>query len=183
MNSVFLALDALLTRYINLHQSERGSLPVVSFAQLGASDCIISREQDDAHWRPVERGDSNLFTDIEAALDCQFHEDIKYFYGSFWSNGLCVERDDINFNLIQVWNSDDEERLKQNILGHAFAKVKGRLPLSFFIGCSNGNDIICVENDSAQVVLEKPGRKAHKILAPSLETFLLSLQPTLDEYS
>ena len=75
------------------------------------------------------------------------------------------------------------QKLKENILGHAFAKLKTKQPLSYFIGCTFGDDVICVEHQSGEVVLEKPGRKAHKILASSLEEFLLSLQPTLDEYN
>jgi len=190
MNTIFLALESLLTRYLNLHKAERDSLPTAQFEEPWPSPCVISTlESDEAPgssniqlWRPVKREADNIFADLEKALERPFHTDIRQFYGSFWSNGICVERDDINFSLIQVWNEEDQEQLKENLLGHAFARIKGRLPLTFFIGCTGGNDMLCLDNDSGQVVLEKPGRKAHKVLSPTLETFLLSLQPTLDTY-
>ena len=136
-----------------------------------------------SYWKPVSRINHDLFDELEKALELSFRDDFKQFYGSFWSNGICVEREDINFSLIQIWNEEDQEKLKENILGHAFAKLKSKQPLSYFIGCTFGDDTVCIDHESGDVVLEKPGRKAHKVLAPSLEAFLLSLHPTLDEYN
>lgn len=192
MNETFLALEALFTRYINLFKIEKNSLPAVQFDPPWASPCLVninnnSGEKTDQHspqyWRPLERKDQHIFDDLEKALEMTFRDDLKQFYGSFWSNGICVEREDINFSLIQVWNEEDQEQLKENMLGHTFAKLKSRLPLSYFIGCTHGENVICLEHESGAVVLEKPGQKAHKTLAPSIEEFLLSLDPTLDNYN
>ena len=188
----FLALESLFIRYTNLFKSSPNSLPKVQFEHLWPSPCVVKHEktceskdkgdQTDIYWRPSARKDLTLFSDLEAALEISFHPDIIIFYGSFWSNGFCVEREDINCSLIQIWNEEDQEQLKENLLGHAFAKIKSKLPLTFFIGCTFSEDIICLEQESGQIVLEKPGRKAHKILAPNLETFLLSISPTIDGY-
>jgi SecY interacting protein Syd len=188
MNGTALALEALFTRYINLFKIEKNSLPSVEFDPPWPSPCSLNInkniEQDSIQlWRPVERKNYQIFDDLEKALEVNFRDDLKQFYGSFWSNGICVEREDINFSLIQIWNEEDQEQLKENMLGHAFAKLKSRLPLSYFIGCTHGNDVICIEHESGEVVLEKPGRKAHNTLAPSIEEFLLSLNPTLDNYN
>lgn len=193
MNAIYLALDALFTRYLNLVKAETNDLPRVQFKPPWPSPCDIKREVHIesenneegslSYWKPASRVNHELFDDLEKALELSFRDDIKQFYGSFWSNGICVERDDINFSLIQIWNEEDQEKLKENILGHAFARLKSKQALSYFIGCTFGDDIICIDHESGEVVLEKPGRKTHKVLAPSLEVFLLSLSPTLDEYN
>lgn len=185
MTNCFLALDALLTRYLNLYKETDKSLPYVEFDEAWASPCIVESASKSGayYWKPVARQEQAALSDLEKALEIDFHPDIKTFYGSFWSNGICVDATDINFNLIQSWNPEDETRLKENLLGHAFAKIKSRLPLSFFIGCTNGNEIICLEQDSGQIVLERPGFKAHQVLADNLESFLISLQPTTDVYN
>lgn len=185
MNDTYLALDTLLTRYLNLFQTTEKGLPFVQFDQPWHSDCVIEPGENESSyfWKPLKRVQVFSFNDLEKALELTFHPDIHTFYGSFWSNGICVERHDINFNLIQIWNEEDEQRFKENLLGHAFAKIKSKLPLSFFIGCTNGNEVICLEQESGNIVLEKPGYKGHSVLANDLETFLISLQPTTDNYS
>lgn len=185
MNDSFLALEALLTRYRNLFIEEDERLPHVVFETRWPSECVVKQgvTEGSYFWKPVKRQQAFSLRDLESALELSFHPDLSVFYGSFWSNGLCVERHDINFNLIQIWNEEDEQMLKENLLGHAFAKIKSKLPLSFFIGCTNGDEVICLEQDSGNIVLEKPGHKGHRILADDLQSFLISLQPTKDRYS
>ena len=190
MNAIYLALDALFTRYLNLVKEDTNHLPCVEFNPPWPSPCDVKQDGIDyaesdniRYWKPINREAIGLFDELEKALELKFRDDVKQFYGSFWSNGICVEREDINFSLIQIWNEEDQEKLKENMLGHAFSKLKSRQALSYFIGCTFGDDIICIEHESGEVVLEKPGRKAHKVLSPSLEVFLLSLNPTLDEYN
>ena len=194
MNAIYLALDALFTRYLNLVKEETNDLPSVNFDPPWPSPCDVKQEEigneveDEkkgslSYWQPASRINHGLFNELEKALELSFRDDFKQFYGSFWSNGICVEREDINFSLIQIWNEEDEAHLKENLLGHAFAKIKARLPLTFFIGCTYGDEVICLDQETGNIVLEKPGRLAHKILAPSLEAFLLSISPTTDLYT
>lgn len=185
MNDCYLALEALLTRYINLFSEDEKGLPYLEFQHAWHSECVIDQGMAEGSyfWKPTKRQQPISFKEMESALELPFHPDLHIFYGSFWSNGICVDRHDINFNLIQIWNDEDEQMLKENLLGHAFAKIKAKLPLSFFIGCTNGNEVICLEQESGHIVLEKPGNKAHRILANDLQSFLISLQPTKDSYS
>lgn len=184
-DQTFLALDALLTRFQNLFSESRPKFPYVEFDSPWLSECIIENgdKLGSYYWQPVKRENNNLLIELESALEFNFHKDIHTFYGSYWSNGICVERDDINFNLIQIWNEEDEIQLKENLLGHIFAKIKSKLPISYFIGCTFGDEIICLDHESGKIVLEKPGYKAHKILANDLATFLISLQPNTDRYN
>jgi SecY interacting protein Syd len=185
MNNTILALDALLTRYVNLYSEHHPALPYVTFENSWPSECVVKQgeRQGCYYWKPVRRNQAIRFDDMEAALEIKFPAEIHAFYGTFWSNGICVERHDINFNLIQVWNEEDEQMLKENILGHMFARIRAKLPLSYFIGSTHGEDIICLDHDSRQIILEKPGFRGHKVLADTLENFLISLQPTTDSYS
>lgn len=185
MNDSFLALEALLTRYINLFHEEPKGLPMVEFDSEWHSDCVIEKgcKPGTYYWKPSKRDTQSTFNELEKALEFSFHDDIKIFFGSFWSNGICVERDDINFNLIQVWNEEDEKQLKENMLGHVFAKLKARLPVTYFIGSTFGDEIICLDHESGNIVLEKPGFKAHQILSDKLSNFLISLQANTDQYN
>jgi len=191
---IYLALNALFTRYLNGIKMDTGTLPTVDFDPPWPSPCIQEEpdqpeqsanaaQESPQFWRPVERHHNLLFSGLEQALEFTFKPEITAFYGSYWSNGLCVKHDRLDFNLIQIWNEEDEERLKENLLGHAFAKLKARLPMTYFIGCNDGNDAISLDHDSGQVVLEKPGKRAHRILSENLETFLLDLHPTSDPYT
>jgi SecY interacting protein Syd len=184
MTPTFLALEALLTRYVNLYRDDNDlNLPNLEVEKPWPSSCVVEEVDNYIYWKPVQKSDTSLFNDLEQALEVKFHDDLITFYGSFWSNGICVEREDINFSLIQTWNEDDLEQLKENILGHCFAKIKAKLPLTFFIGCTYGEDVVTLDQETGQVLLEKPGRKAHKVLSPDLETFLITLDPTTDLYS
>ena len=185
MSETYLALEALLTRYVNLFLEAPHSSPYVEFDSEWNSECVLeSGDKPGAYfWKPIQRQQKISFDELEKALEITFPQELIDFYGSFWSNGICVEREDINFNLIQVWNSEDEQSLKENLLGHVFAKIKAKLPLTFFIGSTYGDDVICLDQETGNVVLEKPGYSASKVLSPDLPSFLISLQPLEDNYS
>tara|TARA_R110002072_G_scaffold154_4_gene1060 strand:- start:4472 stop:5029 length:558 start_codon:yes stop_codon:yes gene_type:complete len=185
MNETYLALDALLTRYINLFSDTPHSSPYVEFESEWLSECVLAKGNKPGayFWKPEKRQQQLSFSELEKALEISFPKDLIDFYGSFWSNGICVERDDINFSLIQIWNDEDEQHLKENILGHVFAKIKAKLPLTFFIGSTFGDEVICLDQETGNVVLEKPGYAASRVLSPDLPGFLISLQPLKDSYS
>lgn len=185
MTEVNRALDALLIRYTNQFSDDTPPLPLVEFDSDWPSECVIESGNAPGHyyWKPVVRTKPISFSDLEKAVEFQFRSELSEFYGSFWSNGICVERQDINFSLIQLWNEEDEAQLKENILGHLFAKLKAKLPITYFIGCTFGDEVICLDHESGQVVLEKPGYKAHKVLAASLASFLLELDPMKEAYT
>lgn len=184
MSSVFLSLDAFLKRYISSIKLETGSLPTINDDALGASACTRISEQrpqpQSPCWKPVERKQFDLFKELESALEITFPQALCEFYGGFWSDMIPVEhRSGLQFDLIQIWNEEDEARLKQNLLGHVFAKRKNRLPLNYFIGCTAGNDVICLDHESLHIVVEKPGYKSHQKLAEGLDDFILQLDPVV----
>jgi SecY interacting protein Syd len=183
MNNITLALDSLLTRHANLYKdSNKYHLPTFIVDEPWPSPCVRYTDEDTYFWQATRKESDDLFNDLEAALEIKFHPDATSFYTSFWANGLRVEHPDVDLSLIQTWNEEDEARLKENILGHCFAKMKARLPLTIFIGATDSNEVVSIDNESGQIVLERPGRKAHKILAENLESFLLALSPTKELY-
>lgn len=183
MSNSALALEALLTRYENLFKNTNSyNLPCIELSPPWPSPCIKHQDEDSYYWQHAQKDEANIFNQIEDAIEIKFHADIHSFYSSFWSNGIRVEHPSVDFALIQTWNEEDQENLKENILGHCFAKLKARLPLTIFIGCTDNNEVISIDNESGEIVLERPGKKAHKILATDLESFLLSLTPTTEQY-
>ncbi len=187
MAAVILALEALHQRYRNLWQQERNSLPQAEFERPWPSPCIAEQTKQKGSiictWQAKARNDNVMFSDLEKALETEFHQDIKAFYSSFWADSIPIEHPEVDALLLQIWNEEDQQRLYENLLGHAFARLKGRLPLSFFIACTHGDDMVCVDNTSGEVVLEKPGYASHRVLAKSLEEWLLACQPCLDQYA
>ena len=180
------ALGLLLHRFIELSHKLDLSLPKVEYDESWGSECIVDVKPDEnglVQWQPVIRTPENIFSHMETALGVKFHPDITSFYSHYWSDGIVVSHDSGEMSLIQIWNAEDEEMLKQNLLGHAFAKQKNRLPLTLFIGCTYHDEVIAIDNNSGHVVLEKAGFAAHETIANSVSEFLGQLTPTLKPYN
>ena len=186
MNAVTLALEALHQRYRNLWLNERGEAPRAEFDRAWPSPCVQqTHDNEDVfayHWQAKPRHSTSLFAPLEQALEVTIHPDLIAFYGGFWADSIPIEHPLSDGLLLQIWNQEDEQRLLENQLGHAFARLKGRLPLSFFIACTHSELNICLDNQSGEIVLDRPGFEAHKVVAASLEQFLLTSSPCLDHY-
>ncbi len=185
--STLQALQNLFEQFIALSEKINNSLPLITWDEEWVSECVLANTSSDEHgkakWQPVARPYTNVFSSLENALELKFHPDIVSFYNSFWSDGLIASHPRGEVSLIQIWNQQDEEMLKENLLGHAFAKIKNRLPITVFIGCTSDDQIIAIDNESGEVVLERPGYAAHETLAKNVAEFINILTPTLKEYS
>jgi len=82
-------------------------------------------------------------------------------------------------SLILLWNPSDAERLVENLIGHALAKRRVRAPFTVFFACTEPESdlFLSVDNATGEVVLEKPGAKPLRTVAPSLTAFLRGLGP------
>ena len=180
------AIESLFNRFIALSIKLAQNLPKIEQDDNWNSECIVENSLDEngfVQWQPTIRQPENIFSEMESALEVTFHSEILSFYNHYWSDGIIASHESGEVSLIQIWNDQDEEMLKQNLLGHAFAKKKNRLPLTLFIGCTHNDEIIAIDNQSGEVVLEKPGFAAHQTIAPNLAEFLNSLTPTLNPYN
>jgi SecY interacting protein Syd len=138
-------------------------------------------------WQPLKRGlDTTIvhdFAGLENALETTIHPDIKAYYGGYWSGGLEADAPQGHVSLIFLWNQQDAERLIANLIGHAMAKRRNRVPLSVFFACTEVDSelFLSVENTTGQVLLEKPGHKPVEVIADDLATFIDSLVPAAPE--
>ncbi len=130
-------------------------------------------------WRPLQRAFADDFAGLERALEVTIHEDIKAYYGGFWSGGLEATADQGHVSLILLWNPADAERLVENLIGHALAKRRARAPLTVFFACTEPDSelFLSIDNATGEVVLEAPGAKPLRPVAPSLTVFLRGLVP------
>ena len=82
-------------------------------------------------------------------------------------------------SLILLWNPADAERLVENLIGHALAKRRARAPFTVFFACTEPESdlFLSVDNETGEVVLEAPGAKPMRTVAPSLTVFLRGLVP------
>ena len=133
-------------------------------------------------WKPLRRilnGTPNDFSGLERALELEIHPDLKNYYGGYWSGGLEAEAPDGHVSLLFLWNNDDITRLTENLVGHALAKRRSRSSFSVFFACTveDSELFLSVENESGQVILERPGYKPLRTVAGSLAEFLDHLVP------
>jgi SecY interacting protein Syd len=173
-------LDAFAERFIGAWLARHGSLPEAEHDPDWPSPC----EQGEpdwhgfVHWRPVAQSSALDWSGLETALETPVHPALKAYYGRFWSGHLPARHAEGGLDLIQLWNPADFERLVENLLGHALARRRARLPLTLFFACTEDPELIlCLRNDDGGVVLERPARPSGRTLAPDLATFLEQLEP------
>lgn len=130
-------------------------------------------------WRPQLRQDADDFSGLENAFETEIHPSIKDYYGSYWSGGLEATCDEGHVSLMFLWNEDDQDRLVDNLIGHALAQKRSRSPLSIFFACTEAASAyyLAVNNSTGEVQLELPGRKPIRTVAPNLSEFLDQLIP------
>jgi SecY interacting protein Syd len=180
MNEVTDALASFVDRYVT-----RYPLLVDPFDPQWRSPCEVGQPYADAAgteliaWRPVRRSFADDFAGLERALERPIHPDIKAYYGGFWSGGLEATAADGHVSLILLWNPADAERLVENLIGHALAKRRAKAPFTVFFACTEIDSelFLSLDNNTGEVVLEAPGAKPMRTVAPSLTVFLRGLEP------
>jgi SecY interacting protein Syd len=180
MTNVASELDAFVKRYL-----ERYPQLVDPFDAQWRSPCEVGAPFKSAdgveliEWRPLRRSFADDFAGLERALEVPIHDDIKAYYGGFWSGGLEATAAEGHVSLILLWNPTDAERLLENLIGHALAKRRARAPLTVFFACTEPDSelFLSIDNATGEVVLEAPGAKPLRTVAPSLTVFLRGLVP------
>lgn len=173
---VTVALAAFIKDYLTLN-------PVLKIPRdpLWPSDCELTDAEDSVwvSWRPSTRHNAEDFIGLESALGCVVHEDIKAYYGSYWSDTLEAEAEEGHVSLLFLWNQADADRLTENLIGHVLQQRRQKMPLTWFFACTEPDSeyFLSVENDSGVVLLEKPGSRSVRQVADSLQAFLARLSP------
>ena len=175
-------LDNFFKRFINTIEAETGELPVTEYDSEWPSECqngeqFLSEQMiSSIHWQPVLRAENNDLSGLEKALEITLHPDIKTFFTRYWSEQIDVIFQQGNLTLMFIWNEADIKRLIENQIGHSLTKLRNKQTLTFFIACTDSDYIISVENDTGQVVLERPGYPAEKVLSANLNEFINELE-------
>lgn len=146
-------------------------------------ECGPPDEAGRVPWAPKATEFIDHFQGLENALEEPVHEDIKQYYGNYWSGGLEAEADEGHVSLILLWNEADAERLIENQIGHVLTSRRMRTPLSLFFACTEPDSelILTVRNATGEVVLERPGTRHQRVVAPSLAAFIDTLRPAPPE--
>ncbi len=66
--------------------------------------------------------------------------------------------------------------MQQNLLGHSLAKQKNKQEQNWFFATTDNDMVICLNQETGEVELEKPGYKPERVLAVSLAAFLADCQ-------
>lgn len=175
-------LDNFFKRFINTVTTDTGHLPVTkhdtewpSLCQQG--EAFLCEEMDDSiYWQPVLREANNDLAGLEKALEIKLHPTIALFFTRYWSGQIDTIFQHGNLTLLLIWNKADLDRLIENQIGHALNKLRNKQTLTFFIACTDTDYIISIDNESGQVVLERPGYAIEKVLAPNMTQFINELE-------
>jgi len=176
------ALDALLERCLDHGNSELWAEHDTDWPS------VCERGEPDAEgrirWEPVIHDDFDIFAGLESAINEPVHEDLKGFYGRHWRHHLDVEAPQGRLSLTGVWNPRDATRLNENLLGHLqqqrrFFGLRRRLPMTLFFATTDADSeyVLCLDNHSGEVIVERPGTRDWRVVAPALTPFLDTLQP------
>ena len=192
-NSLNNSLDNFFKRSFNIIAAETGDLPIIEYHDDWPSSChegkaFLSEEMvHSIHWQAKKRTANNDLSGLEEALDTPLHPDIKTFFTSYWAEQMDVTylsaehpEEQGQLTLMFVCNEEDMERLIKNQIGHSLNKIRNKQTLTFFIACTGSDYIISINNESGEVVVERPGYAIEKILAHSLKEFIDQLDIIID---
>lgn len=168
------ALKQLIDDYSKAVANKTGLLPQVCHDEQWASPCETEQVADGemVQWQWLEQSGLHNFDVLEKALELTLHPDIKEYYTAIYAGSLFVAVDDLQIEMLQVWNEQDFEHLSHNIIGHILMQRRLKLDYTVFIGCViNSDQMLCVDNQTGELLLEVAGSRERKIIAKSLSDF------------
>lgn len=177
--SLINSLDHFVDDYQRLYQSQKKEL-IIQYDPDWLSPCYMAEGEQDqwVNWRPLLRAPQGVFTDLEQALDIKIDGQLTTFYGRYWSDNLDAQTDRGTLQLLQAWNHDDFIRLQQNLVAHVLMKRRLKQADTLFFALTDEDDfMICIDNQTGEVVLEQVGLEPQEILAKDLASFIGSLKP------
>jgi SecY interacting protein Syd len=180
--SIDQALDQFFERW---YQEKRDNDPKalqMDYDSEWPSNCFVpsdNKEQGALYqWQPQRQAAQDMFERLSDALEIPIHPDLIAYYTRYWSYHLSARSEEGELELLQVWNQEDMERLRSNLLGHALDQKKRKLPLSFFFAITFPDEgMLCINNNNGEIWYEMPGKKPLRKIAENLSEFLQRLSP------
>ena len=175
------SLLEFLHRYQDNFQSQFRNNASVEFDPDWRSPCEID-QPDSAQrirWSATVEQRNTSFAGLEQALETTLHPSIVAYYTSVWFPGVGATATDGDLELIGVWNSDDFENLQANIIGHVLQQRRAQVPLTVFFAVTLPDSEYClsVDNSNGNVLLERAGSGAERVVSTNLADFLDALEP------
>lgn len=132
-----------------------------------------------SHWRPTPQLCPVNFDGLANALGEAIHPDVVTYFSSFWSGSLQAKTREGPLSLIQIWNTEDFDRLIENLIGHLLAKQRAKLPFTIFFATTDPDSelFLSIENSTGRILLEEPGSPPIKEVDPNLVCFLKRVTP------
>ncbi|WP_394221859.1 SecY-interacting protein [Alteromonas gracilis] len=176
-----LTISAQLDKFVSSYvEQAKGDGLKIAFDSAWPSLCYEDTAQDGefVRWSPKRQSPPLSFTNVEEALSLTLNSDYCQYFTRYYSDNLKAMAPQGQCELLQVFNSEDFERLQQNLIGHLLMKQRLKQTPTLFFGLTDEDDfILSVINESGEVALEQVGREPSQILAPSLAAFVEQLTP------
>lgn len=144
-----------MTEYVAAVQRRHNRLPSVPHDSEWPSLAIVRTEGDEAFWQPTRRHDPLTFDGLSRALEIDIPEACAAFYGRYWSASIPVIWGERPFELLQLWNDEDQNNLMHNLLGHSLEKKRVREPLTLFFALVDDARFLSIDLASGAVMLEE----------------------------
>ena len=137
------------------------------------------QDQDRTYWRPVTQSNAISFDGLAHALELDIHPDICAYYSTYWSGTLPAKSQEGPVDLIQLWNMEDFDRLIANLIGHAMAKQRRKLPFTVFFANTDPDSelFLSIDNATGAILLEEPSGPPLRTIETDIHTFLARLEP------
>jgi len=172
------ALSQFIDRTLDLTESRLLCSP---FDPDWRSDCEVEQRGNDTLWRPAIQSPRVCFDGLANAVEAEIHPDIIDYYSSYWSGTLEAVSEEGRVSLIQLWNTQDFDRLIANLVGHALGKIRARESFTVFFANTDPDTeyFLSIANDTGIVLLEEPGRPPLREVESDISTFLGRLEPQI----
>lgn len=156
-----------------------GGLLSAPFDENWRSCCEVHSDIEITRWRPVPQVPAVDFRGLEAAMEKRFHLDIVTYYSTYWAGTFEADSAEGRVSLIQLWNQEDFERLRSNLIGHALAKRRRKQPFTIFFATTEADPqlLLSLDCDTGAVMLEDAHRGLIRQVDASLAAFLARLAP------
>lgn len=183
MSQISKALAEFTQRYVALHTQHQRPLSYYCGSMQQQSPCIIGDVQHGhAEWQAVPRasGMNADFESLSQALELALPIDYEDFFSFQYAAPMAFNADFGQGELLQCWDDEDFQMLKENLIGHVFMKRQLGLPPTFFIGVMDDETrVLSMKPHQPELYLEILGQSELTQVALSLHEFLEQLEPRL----
>ncbi|MBD8162537.1 SecY-interacting protein [Erwinia persicina] len=172
------ALRDFSQRYCDLWQQHHGHAPASADLHGIPSPCIVATHEDEVWWQPQPFTLAKNLEAVERALDLRLQPSVAGFYTAQFSGDMKGTFSGQRMSLVQVWSEDDFVRVQENLIGHLVMKRRLKHAPTLFIATTESElEVVSVCNISGEVVIEQLGTTKRQVIAPSVQNFLILLQP------